>query len=91
MKSFGWESVDAFTQHDFQELYRILLDKLEERLKGAPQDGEIKKMFSGVQETYIECTDVDYKSTKPEVFYDVNVNLRTDDGTYTLNRQLNLT
>lgn len=32
-KSFGWTSMDAFTQHDVQELNRILSDKLEEKMK----------------------------------------------------------
>ncbi|CAD7953208.1 unnamed protein product [Amoebophrya sp. A25] len=83
MRSFGWESVDAFTQHDYQELNRILLDKVEERLKSSPKlDGEIKKMFAGEQESYIECTDVDYASKKLEPFYDINLNLKTDDGSW---------
>ncbi len=32
-QSFGWTSMDAFTQHDVQELNRILSDKLEEKMK----------------------------------------------------------
>lgn len=32
-QSFGWTNMDAFTQHDVQELNRILSDKLEEKMK----------------------------------------------------------
>lgn len=32
-QSFGWTTMDAFTQHDVQELNRILSDKLEEKMK----------------------------------------------------------
>jgi ubiquitin carboxyl-terminal hydrolase 7 len=32
-KSFGWDSVDAFMQHDIQELNRMLTDKLDEKMK----------------------------------------------------------
>ena len=32
-QSFGWTNLDAFTQHDVQELNRILSDKLEEKMK----------------------------------------------------------
>ncbi len=32
MRSFGWDTTDAFTQHDAQELNRILCDRLEEPL-----------------------------------------------------------
>ena len=30
-KSFGWETLDSFMQHDVQEFLRVLLDKLEVR------------------------------------------------------------
>lgn len=33
IKSFGWNTADAFMQHDVQELCRILLDRMEERMK----------------------------------------------------------
>lgn len=32
-KSFGWSTVDAFMQHDVQELNRVLCEKLEEKMK----------------------------------------------------------
>lgn len=31
--SFGWGTVDAFMQHDVQELNRVLCEKLEEKMK----------------------------------------------------------
>ena len=33
-KSFGWETLDSFMQHDVQEFLRVLLDKLEIKMKG---------------------------------------------------------
>ena len=32
-KSFGWNTMDAFYQHDVQELNRVLQDKLETSMK----------------------------------------------------------
>ena len=32
-RSFGWDYHDAFMQHDVQELNRVLVEKLEERMK----------------------------------------------------------
>lgn len=32
-RSFGWDTSDAFQQHDVQELARILCDRLEEKMK----------------------------------------------------------
>jgi ubiquitin carboxyl-terminal hydrolase 7 len=32
-KSFGWDSFEAFLQHDAQELNRVLCEKLEDKMK----------------------------------------------------------
>ena len=79
-RAFGWDSMDAFTQHDVQELARILCDKLEERLKGTSMDRAIQNLFEGQVENYIECMDIDYKSTKQEAFYDIPLNVRGFTG-----------
>lgn len=44
-RSFGWDSHDAFTQHDVQELDRVLCDNLEEKMKGTPVEGTLLMMF----------------------------------------------
>lgn len=80
MKSFGWDTMDAFTQHDAQELNRILCDRLEEQMKGTPMDGSIKRLFEGEMENYIECIDVDYKSRRNETFYDIQLNIKGERG-----------
>jgi len=80
MKSFGWDQMDAFTQHDAQELNRILCDRLEEQMKGTSMDGSIKRLFEGEMENYIECIDVDYKSKRKETFYDIQLNIKGDRG-----------
>jgi ubiquitin carboxyl-terminal hydrolase 7 len=50
-KSFGWDSIDSFLQHDVQEFCRVLLDNLENKMKntkvwgignGMINDGEEK-------------------------------------------------
>ncbi|CAE7522789.1 UBP13 [Symbiodinium sp. CCMP2592] len=48
MRSFGWDTADAFMQHDAQELNRLLCDRLEEQMKGTPTDGEIKRNVLGL-------------------------------------------
>jgi hypothetical protein len=32
-KSFGWDTYEAFMQHDVQELNRVLCEKLEDKMK----------------------------------------------------------
>ncbi|OWZ22860.1 hypothetical protein PHMEG_0002352 [Phytophthora megakarya] len=39
-RSFGWSAIDSFMQHDVQELYRILCDRLEEKMKHTREMGE---------------------------------------------------
>lgn len=69
-KSFGWDSADAFQQHDVQEFSRVLLDRLEDKLEGIP------KLFCGTSEMFIECVNVKCKSTRKEKFYDLSLNVQ---------------
>ena len=32
-RSFGWETLDTFMQHDVQELCRVLMDNIENKMK----------------------------------------------------------
>lgn len=75
MRSFGWDAADAFTQHDAQELNRLLCDRLEEEMKNTAVDGSIKALFEGEYENYIECLDVDCTSRRRENFYDIQVDV----------------
>ena len=38
-RAFGWTSQEAFMQQDVQEMMRVLLDKLEEKMKGTDVEG----------------------------------------------------
>lgn len=75
-KSFGWDSHESFTQHDVQELNRVLLDNLETKFKGTPADGIVNKLFAGSLYNYIKCINVDYSSTRTEAFLDISLNVR---------------
>ncbi|CRK86286.1 CLUMA_CG000165, isoform A [Clunio marinus] len=75
-KSFGWETLDSFMQHDVQEFLRVLLDKLEIKMKGTSIEGTIPRLFAGKMISYIKCKNVSYKSTKMETFYDIQLNIK---------------
>ncbi|CAK7891229.1 ubiquitin carboxyl-terminal hydrolase 15 [[Candida] anglica] len=75
-KSFGWDSSDAFTQHDVQELNRILMDKLESAIKGTPIEGELNNIFVGKMKSYIKCVNVPYESSRVEDFWDIQLNVK---------------
>jgi len=75
-KSFGWETLDSFMQHDVQEFLRVLLDKLECKMKKTCVEGNIPKLFEGKMMSFIRCKNVDYKSTRTESFYDIQLNIK---------------
>ncbi len=75
-KSFGWETLDSFMQHDVQEFLRVLLDKLEVKMKGTSVEGTIPKLFEGKMVSYIRCKNVDYTSSRVESFYDIQLPLK---------------
>lgn len=75
-KSFGWDSSDAFTQHDVQELNRILMDKLETAMKGTKIENSLNDIFVGKMKSYIKCLNVPYESSRVEDFWDIQLNVR---------------
>ncbi|XP_044508657.1 ubiquitin C-terminal hydrolase 12-like [Mangifera indica] len=75
-KSFGWDTYDSFMQHDVQELNRVLCEKLEDKMKGTVVEGTIQQLFEGHHMNYIECINVDYKSTRKECYYDLQLDVK---------------
>ncbi|XP_026398326.1 ubiquitin carboxyl-terminal hydrolase 13-like [Papaver somniferum] len=75
-KSFGWNTHQSFTQHDVQELNRVLCENLENKMKGTAVEGTIQHLFEGHHMNYVECINVDYKSTRKESFYDIQLDVK---------------
>ena len=75
-KSFGWDTLDSFMQHDVQEFNRVLCDNLETKMKGTSVEGTINDLFEGKMKSYIRCIDVPYESSRIESFYDVQLNVK---------------
>ena len=78
-RAFGWDSLDVSVQHDAQELNRLLIDRIETRLK-PPRDAELRELFVGQIENYIECLDVEMTSKRVEPFYDLQLSILGIDG-----------
>ncbi|KAI4256997.1 MAG: hypothetical protein LQ352_001825, partial [Teloschistes flavicans] len=74
--SFGWETKDIFLQQDVQELSRILMERMEARMKGTGAENALARMFVGKMKTYISCINVDYESSRIEDYWDVQLNVR---------------
>jgi ubiquitin carboxyl-terminal hydrolase 7 len=81
-RSFGWETLDTFMQHDVQELCRVLLDNIENKMKGTNVDGIIPRLFEGKMISYVKCKNVDYESRRTEGFYDIQLNIKGKKDIY---------
>lgn len=57
-------------------MMRVLLDKLEEKMKGTDVDGVIKNIFAGKVRSFIRCVNVDYVSQREEDFYDIQLDVK---------------
>lgn len=47
-KSFGWDSSEAWQQHDIQELCRVMFDALEQKFKNTEQANLINQLYEGI-------------------------------------------
>jgi ubiquitin carboxyl-terminal hydrolase 7 len=74
--SLGWDSGLIFEQQDIQELSRILMDKMEERMKGTSAQNALANLFVGKSKTYISCINVEFESSRIEDFWDIQLNVR---------------
>ncbi|SCV02427.1 LAME_0H00298g1_1 [Lachancea meyersii CBS 8951] len=79
-RSFGWDTGEAFTQHDVQELNRILMDRLETRMKGTEVESVLNELFVGKMKSYIRCVNVKYESSRVEDFWDIQLNVKNLKG-----------
>jgi ubiquitin carboxyl-terminal hydrolase 7 len=75
-RSFGWDAHDAFTQHDVQELDRVLCENLEDKMKGTEVEHEVPRLFRGKLKNFVKCLNVDFSSERMEYFYDLSLNVR---------------
>lgn len=80
LRAFGWDHADQFYQQDVQEMMRILLEKLEERMRGTDVEGEVKRLFGGQMKSYINCLHVDYSSNRTDDFYDLQLDVAGCEG-----------
>ncbi|CAK7566617.1 MAG: ubiquitin-specific protease ubp15 [Sporothrix epigloea] len=74
-KSFGWESRHIYMQQDVQELCRKLMERMEVKMKGTPNEKLLSNIFSGKVKTYISCINVEYESSRIEDFWDIQLNV----------------
>lgn len=75
-KSFGWDTAESFMQHDVQEFSRVLLEDLENKMKGTEVEGTVERLFRGKLKNVLRCTEVEYESVREESFYDLQLTIK---------------
>ena len=68
LNAFGWNKREMNQQHDVNEFFLVLSDKLEKQMRNTPVSGTYSNLFEGEQENVISCLNVNYESTRKETF-----------------------
>ena len=77
--SFGWTSADVFEQQDVQELFKVLLDRLEEAL-GEQGAAALAAAFQGSTTSFVHCAEIAYQSFRTEDMIDISLGVRGHDS-----------
>lgn len=80
--AFGWNTAEVFTQQDVQEFSCLLLDSFEKKCEISDSENFVQRLFRGEIENYIQCCDVDYRSSRKEFFYDVQLPIKDKSNIY---------
>lgn len=80
-KSFGWDSSEAWQQHDIQELCRVMFDALEKKFKNTEHSNLINRLYEGKMIDYVKCLNCKTEKTREDTFLDIPLPLRSFDST----------
>ncbi|XP_037900958.1 ubiquitin carboxyl-terminal hydrolase 47 isoform X2 [Glossina fuscipes] len=75
-RSFGWNSSEAWQQHDIQELCRVMFDALEHKFKNTKQVNLIANLYEGKMIDYVKCFDCNTEKTRADTFLDIPLPVR---------------
>uniref|UniRef100_H3AQ70 Ubiquitin carboxyl-terminal hydrolase 47 n=1 Tax=Latimeria chalumnae TaxID=7897 RepID=H3AQ70_LATCH len=75
-RSFGWDSSEAWQQHDVQELCRVMFDALEQKWKQTEQADLINQLYQGKLKDYVRCLDCGYESWRIDTYLDIPLVIR---------------
>ncbi|XP_053971418.1 ubiquitin carboxyl-terminal hydrolase 47 isoform X2 [Hylaeus anthracinus] len=75
-KSFGWDSTEAWQQHDIQELCRVMFDALEQKFKNTEQADLINRLYEGMMTDYVKCLECETEKSREDAFLDIPLPVR---------------
>ncbi|XP_023248209.1 ubiquitin carboxyl-terminal hydrolase 64E-like [Copidosoma floridanum] len=82
-QSFGWDSTEAWNQHDIQELCRVMFDALEKTFKTTKHPDFINRLYEGKILDYVKCLTCNLEKSREDSFLDIPLPLRSFDGSVT--------
>jgi ubiquitin C-terminal hydrolase len=81
VKSFGWNIQQIFTQQDVQEFSFMFLDAIEAKSKSSGIKELINtELFQGRLESFIRCKNIDFESSREEVFTDIQLAIKNSSS-----------
>jgi len=75
-RSFGWDSSEAWQQHDIQELCRVMFDALEQEFKDTKQGDLIDRLYQGKMIDYVKCLECGQEKSREDTFLDIPLPVR---------------
>lgn len=75
-RSFGWDSSEAWQQHDIQELCRVMFDALEQCFKNTHQADLINNLYQGKMKDYVKCLECGFEGAREDTYLDVPLPIR---------------
>nr|XP_055070015.1 ubiquitin carboxyl-terminal hydrolase 47 isoform X3 [Misgurnus anguillicaudatus] len=75
-RSFGWDSSEAWQQHDVQELCRVMFDALEQKWKETQQADLINQLYQGKLKDYVRCLECGNESWRIDTYLDIPLVIR---------------
>uniref|UniRef100_A0A0N5BA67 USP domain-containing protein n=1 Tax=Strongyloides papillosus TaxID=174720 RepID=A0A0N5BA67_STREA len=74
--SFGWNSNEAYDQHDVQEFCHIMFDALEHTWRKSNHKDLISKFYRGKIEDYVKCLNCKNERIKEDLFLDIPLTIK---------------
>ncbi|KZC08270.1 PREDICTED: ubiquitin carboxyl-terminal hydrolase 47 [Dufourea novaeangliae] len=84
-KSFGWNSTEAWQQHDIQELCRVMFEALEQKFKNTEQADLINRFYEGKMIDYVKCLECGTEKSREDTFLDIPLPVRPFDSNVAYN------
>jgi ubiquitin carboxyl-terminal hydrolase 7 len=72
-KSFGWEQEEHLNQQDIHEFMTVVIETIEEKLRGTALEVPFARLFRGQTRSYVHCHDVGCTSARVDRFHDISL------------------